>query len=185
MRETARETARAQEAWADYAAQNVSLAALAASYQERAARGERVPTTLLSTLKSWSAAFRWQERLEEVAQERIRVIMTSGLALAHERVAREKQVEQMLFDEVMDESKRWVSEPKWMGGVEGHAVDLVRFNHRLVEQWRGLHKDLAEETGGRKHVVEHQGRDGGPIEIKPVDYRTAVGPLLTDDHEPS
>lgn len=28
--------------------------------------------------------------------------------------------------------------------------------------------------------IEHVGSDGGPIQIKPIDYRQAVAPLLTD-----
>lgn len=178
------ETARAQEAFADYSSMNISLDGLATRYRERRAAGERVPTVFRSTLARWSAAFGWQDRLAEMAQARITAIMSTGMAVVHERVEREKRVEELLFGEVMDDAKRWLPDVKQIGqGESAERVDIVRFNHRLVEQWRGLHKDLAEETGGRKRTIEHTGAGGGPIQIKPVDYRTAAAPLFTDTED--
>lgn len=126
------------------------------------------PTRRLKTLKDWSSKFGWQVRAElyDAETERqkteyARQIMQSGLALAHERVQRLKEIAELLETEILTRHDGqlvniWLPDVKTVGsGETAERVDLVRFNHQLLEQWRGLLDDLAKEVGGRRIKTEN------------------------------
>lgn len=126
------------------------------------------PTKRLKTLKDWSAGYGWQERAalydaenERQKTEYARQIMQTGLALAHERAERLKDMAALLETEILTRKDGhlvnvWLPDVKQVGSGEfAERVDLVRFNHQLIEQWRGLLDDLARETGGRRLKTEN------------------------------
>jgi hypothetical protein len=137
-----------------------------------------VPTVQLSTLKAWSSAFGWQDRLDDIvrreteraeaeAAEEIRKEMTTGLAAPHERTRLLKHIVSTLSQEFDEPEKLWLPDVKQIGsGEDAERVDIVRFNGSLVEQLRGGLDDLAKETGGRIRKAELSGPNGGEIPIK-------------------
>jgi len=182
-----RETPRAQQAWADYLALGPgrSLAGLLERYQNAP---KASPTTRLATLKAWSVAYGWQARLSEIADREAREaeereaayrreIMDSGYALIHERIQSMKRLADVLFAELTEEgenNRRWLPDVKQIGsGEHAERVDILRFNHQEVEQFRGLLDDIAKELGARKDVHLHQGDAERPITIRTI---TAVLP---------
>jgi hypothetical protein len=162
-----RETARAKAAWADYLAlgPDRSLEKLAERYRSVA---EVVPTRRLNTLKAWSAAFGWQARLEEIADQAAREaeekqaayrreILETGFAAAHERVKALKDLAVILEDELHEDDKRWVQDVKQIGGGENaREVFVEKFNAAEVEQFRGLLDDIAKEKGERRQQHDHK-----------------------------
>lgn len=124
---------------------------------------ETPPSRRLKTLKDWSVAYGWQGRAtwydaetERQKTEYARHVMTSGLAQAHERVVRLKDMADLLEAEIMTRQNGqlvnvWLADVKTVGsGETAERVDLVRFNHQLIEQWRGVLDDLAKEIGHRR-----------------------------------
>jgi len=146
-----------------------SLARLLEIYRQRGQVGaETCPTKRLNSLKEWSASFGWQERAarydaetERQKTEYARQVMTTGLAQAHERAERLKAMADLLEAEILTRkagllANIWLADVKTVGsGETAERVDLVRFNHQLIEQWRGLLDDLAKETGGRRLKTEN------------------------------
>lgn len=165
-----RESARAQQAWADYLAMGDgrSLEALVNRYQTVKADGGSAPTTRLPTLADWSRHHDWQGRLKRLAQEqsdriaaemevRRREIMGAGLALDFERVAVLGRLATRLLDELerADDNRLWVDDVKQIGGGDrAERVPIERFNQGEVAELRGLLDDLAKETGGRLKKVD-------------------------------
>ncbi len=189
------ESVKARQAWADFVAMGPerSIRTLHAQYTERGQSGGEAgaPTRRRSTLDTWAARFGWQVRLQVIADGEaavataaqatyIRGILEANFGLAHERVKALNELADVLLDELRDPSKRWVTEPKWIGSVEnGRMVELERFNHQEFEQFRGLLDDIAKEVGGRVRKAEVTGHASGPIEIRhTVDDTSAL--LLAD-----
>lgn len=182
-----RESARAQQAWADYLAMGDgrSLEALVNRYQTVKADGGSAPTTRLPTLADWSRHHDWQGRLKRLAQEqsdriaaemevRRREIMGAGLALDFERVA----VLGDLARSLLDDYQLWVDDVKL--AANGDQVAVKRFNDAELRELRGLLDDLAKETGGRRKSVDVT--SGG--EALPVIIRTITA-VLPPKPEPS
>lgn len=55
--------------------------------------------------------------------------------------------------------------------LEGSTPELIFFL-----KTRGRHRGYTE-----RHEIEHRGKDGGPIQIQAVDYRTVIAPLAPED----
>lgn len=191
-----RETSRAQAAWADYLAmgEERSLAKLAANYHQSFPK--RSPLAILRQLKTWSAEFGWQARLEAIAAqavadakaaeaERRRQILESGFALDHERVAVLKELTETLVAELRGD-RLWLKDKKSIVtgqepilNEDGTAVigrastyevfDLEKPNQAWVQQVRGLLDDIAQETGGRVRKTQLTGKDDGPVEVEVKD----------------
>lgn len=154
----------------------------------RAARAERAVKSIQRQMRktpgSWSRAYalwRWRERAEawdtcvaaqvaaEAEAERLR-IMSSGFALAHNRVKALNALADLLFGEANIYDRRWLPDVKAIGsGRDGtfEKVDVVHFNAGLLEQLRGALDDLAKETGGRVRSVDLTS-GGQQIEIREV-----------------
>ncbi len=93
--------------------------------------------------------------------------MEAGYALAHERAKALQELAAILFCEITDKEYRWPRDVKIVGRGEAmQAVDVVRFNHHEVEQFRGILDDIAKELGERRHRQEHSGLGGGPIQYE-------------------
>jgi hypothetical protein len=166
----AKETPRARQAWADYLAMGPdrSLARLHTLYvkrgQKRGASG--APTKRMSQLEAWSSKFGWQDRLRSLADQqvaaaeqaervRIRMIMETGFAQAHERVAVLKELADCLLTDLRDPEKRWLRDIKGIGhGDNWTQIEIDRFNAGELEQLRALLDDIAKETGGRPKTVK-------------------------------
>lgn len=155
-----------------------------AELQRRYSRTQQnsAPTTYLNTLQRWSADYAWQDRAEAYdtgieAQKTAYAesIMRSGLALAHERVFFLKELVHSLAEQIWDEDggmvegKVWLRDIKIIGsGKDARELTVKRFNHHLIEQFRGALDDIAKETGGRKAILEHSGPGGKPIQTEDV-----------------
>jgi hypothetical protein len=159
------EPPRARQAWADYLALGPgrSLEKLAAQYHSRTVS---VPTRQLSRLKTWSATFGWQLRLQAIADQEAaaaaereaayrRAILEDGYGLAHERVALLKRLATKLEAELLEGGRLWVTDVKSVGyGPLAQIVDVERFNVAEVEQLRGLLDDIAREKSERARKVD-------------------------------
>lgn len=140
----------------------------------------RKPATVLVLLKRWSAAFDWQGRIGRLARqqqldaefaerERVRQILSSGLALPHERIERLSRIARLLEVDLTGD-KLWLEDFKSIGNV---AVPIERPNAAWVSQYRGLLDDIAKEVGQRKPKDEEQAKGGG------ADERAVA--LMSDD----
>ncbi len=118
---------------------------------------DAVPTVSNTTLYSWSWDFEWFKRAElydaRVDKDKTdlaRESMNTGLAMPHLRVDKLKMLAAKLEQEIYREGRLWLPDVKQIGmGKNATRVELIRFNGALVEQYRGVLSDLAEETGGR------------------------------------
>lgn len=148
------------------------------------------PLASNNTLRRYSTHFGWMKRAEkydgrleaaknEVAAKRAEEIMNTGIALAHERMAKLQRLEAFLEEQLYHEDpdrpeyfrhdKLWLLDVKIVGqGESARAEKVFRFNDRLIDQYRGVHDDAAKEVGGRKQMLEHSGPAGGPIPFREV-----------------
>lgn len=170
-----------------------SLYKLAAAYQATEPDQPAPPTTSLSTLKTWSADWRWAARVEAYdaqleAEKTLRkqLALESGLALGYERVLALRELAGLLSEQLYERTEDghlfnlWLADVKQIGsGDDAERVDLVRFNAPLIAQLRGVLEDLASETGGRQQRVEHSTKDGQPLPITFIQ----VGPAAEPDHD--
>lgn len=143
-----------------------SLVALLEQYRRN--EENQAPTRSKGTLWGWSARYDWAGRAatydqaaEDAKTARARAIMASGLALAHERVAKLQELAAFLERQLYEKSAAgvyhnvWLPDVKQIGsGKDAERVDLERFNQGLISEYRATLDDLAKETGGRKQ--EHQ-----------------------------
>ena len=148
------------------------------------------PTDKWSTLTTWSVRFDWVDRAAEydaaTEDEKNTLrdrIMNEGLALEYERVRKLKDAAEFLEEQMYETDAEgnyinvWCPDEKMIGtGDAAQPVVITRFNAALFQQWRGIHDDLAKETGGRRQKTEITGKDGGPIEVNAYtdEQRTAT-----------
>lgn len=137
--------------------------------REETGGNRRVDPTLEADLPkeapgSWYDAakqFRWEERAgawdkhqitlveQNIAAERALVLGT-GHALMHQRVATLKALAEQLYAMTKDPAKVWVHDVKAIGnGPDAERVDLVQFNSALYHELRATLDDLAKEQGER------------------------------------
>lgn len=161
-----------------------SLVALWQQYRETPPN--TVPTRSLHTLNKWAPRYDWAGRAglydqaaEDAKTIRSQEIMATGLALAHERVAKLQQLaaflEAQLYERGTDGVYHnvWVPDVKQIGsGKDAERVDLERFNQGLISEYRATLDDLAKETGGRKQTHELSGPGGGPLTVQTVEELT-------------
>ena len=159
--------------------------------QYRKSEQNLAPTRSQGTLWGWSARFGWQERaaaydarLEADKDARTAEIMQSGLAVAHERVVKLKDLAGFLEGQLYEQGEDgvyhnvWLPDVKQIGsGLDAERVDIERFNAPIIEQYRGTLDDLAKETGGRKERHEVTGADGAPL----VDVDAVIAALRKAD----
>lgn len=203
------ESPRAAEAYAEYVAlgPDRSLAKLAALRAER--RGELGKSSaIVRQLEKWSVEHGWQERLaalvaaqvaavEAAEAERVRAIMETGYALAHERVDLLKELTGKLVEDLRGE-RLWLPDRKSIvvgqtavtnaddtaviGRVNEYEVlDIERPNSAWLDQVRGLLDDIAQEVGGRVRTTKTEltGKDGDPVAVAVADT-TPVAQRLAD-----
>jgi hypothetical protein len=109
-------------------------------------------------------------QLEEIKESGEADALTIGLALKEERVKALKQLADKMFDELLQDPKKW-----WLPQVKGigqgdnfERVDYFEFNKGELESFRGVLDDIAAEVGDR---------------IKRVDATSGGNPLQTASPE--
>ena len=133
-----------------------SLRRLIAQYEEKTTQGDGVPTVRLSTLEHWCKSYAWVLRASAYDQEReaeksaiAAHVLRTGYANVHERVGLLDTLTRRLMDE-MNDGALFLRRTKGIGyGEQYERIEERMYNHPLVDNIRGLLKDLAEETGGR------------------------------------
>ncbi len=197
-----RESKRANQAVRDYLLMGParSLRKLLASYQG----DENAPTHSWAQLSFLSVKFDWvarSEQFDKLQQDKARAeyearrveIMSTGLALEHERVEVLKRLHEKLNGYLSDENLVWLRDTKAIRtgshievGENGkmavagdyQVIDTITFNAALIGKVLETVDALAAETGGRVRKTELTGKNGGPI-------RTADSPvnlgLLSDE----
>lgn len=142
-------------------------------------KGQKPPTRSYGTLQSWSCRFRWSRRAEkyDIQYDEYKTSMSeaaleTGVALVWERVNRLKLLEEKLLDLIFgneeegQEAKLFLEDWKQTGsGLDAEVHQLERFNAPLVDQYRKILDDLAQETGGRKKALP-TGSEDDPIVVK-------------------
>lgn len=142
-------------------------------------RGQIPPTRSYGTLQAWSHKFGWTERgkiydaqYDEYKTTLAEAALETGTALIWERVQRLKMLEEKLLDLVFGneqeniEAKLFLEDWKQTGSGEFSELHrLERFNSSLVDQYRKVLSDLADETGGRKKASD-RGSEDEPIVVK-------------------
>lgn len=140
------------------------------------------PTQSYGTLKVWSSKFNWEERAddfdaswEERKTEEHNAEFNHGLALDYERVRKLKRLAAFLESQIYEQGvdgvyhNVWLPDVKQIGGGEyAERVDIERFNGSLIQQYRDVLDDIAEEVGGRVKKQEVTGADGGAIQFEDV-----------------
>jgi hypothetical protein len=110
--------------------------------------------------KAWQWVDRaqaWDKYLLDMANrqkeaERM-AVLADGFGLDHLRVEALKKLAQQLEQWTQENDKVWLPDVKSIGmGKDAERIDLVRFNAALIEQFRGLLSDIADETGGRQRI---------------------------------
>ncbi len=144
-------------------------------------KGQEPPTRSYGTLQTWSYKHLWTKRAAsyDVQYDEYKTAMSqsaleTGVALVWERVNRLKMLEEKLLDLIFgneqegQEAKLFLEDWKQTGSGEfAETHKLERFNSTLVDQYRKILDDLAQETGGRKKAGA-QGFDEDPIVVKVV-----------------
>lgn len=136
---------------------------------------DTAPTFQRKTLENWSVKFGWVARaeeydlrIEEERNARYDELMSTGLAVDAERVAKLKKLFKLLEadlyakNEAGDFINLWLEDIRSVGG--GEYVNVVKYNAALISDIRGLLDDLAKETGGRKARTDITSGDE-PIEV--------------------
>lgn len=152
------------------------------------------PTKSSNTMKKWSLAFAWVERVnrwDELERARAQAnyearraeIMQTGLALDYERVVKLKRVCEQLDGYLAQSEKVWLPDVKSIrvgSSLEAtpdgktreigeyERVELVHFNSALFSQLLAALEALAAETGGRIKRSELTGKDGGPLSLTEI-----------------
>lgn len=203
------ETVRAIQACNDYLRMGPgrSLGKLLAKYAKT--NKNQPPTDSIATLKEWSAAFDWQERVAaydadrdtEKTEKRRREFET-GLAQDVERIRKLKRLARFLEDQIYEEddpnavvivgsSESGATEVAissspypnvWLRDAKTVAkkrVDIFRFNSAIISEYRGVLDDLAKETGGRKTVVT--GDKDSPLQVE-VTVKSMIEKVYGDDN---
>ncbi len=155
--ETARwwvlETTKARMAFNDYLAMgdDRSLEKLCQEYQSRTGKA---PTRQLSRLKRWSADFKWQERLAEIAERERAAIQAEGIANRQNRIDSYNdtlaRLEQIIRERAADAQ---------MVGVAGGETGLLVAEPMLVKVYDSGDKD---------------GDTLKPIKLSQIEYKYAL-----------
>lgn len=130
---------------------------LAMIYDEQ----EAPPTKSWASLQAWSSRFDWFHRAEmydaeiEMGRNEIaEAALYSGFALPYKRVEALKRLAARLQEELAVESNLWLRDYRMLGrGRDATFAKIRRFNASLIEQFRGVLADIAEETGGRQKTL--------------------------------
>lgn len=150
---------------------------------------DALPTRSLATLKHWAARYGWTARgerydaqLEEEKNARAQAIMSEGLALAYERVAKLHELAEFLEAQLYETGEDgvyhnvWVPDVKQIGnGQWAERVDIERFNSSLISEYRAALDDLAKETGGRAQKVDQRNENSGEVTVRVVYDRSEDG----------
>src|SRR6266567_4153219 len=111
---------------------------------------------------------RRESELSKLEQEEITRILTSGYALMHRRVEALNELANILQEEALDSSKRWLPDVKTVGfGPDAERVDLVQFNADLIKEFRATFADLASELGQRvkKSEIDARVENSGNVAV--------------------
>lgn len=130
------------------------------------------PTKHIATLKDWSTKFNWVERAaafdatwEQRKSEERQAVLDYGLALDYERVTKLKRLADFLEMQLYETNNDgvyhnvWVPDVKVVGrGDDAEVVDIERFNGAILHEYRAVLDDIAKEVGGRKKILQHNGK---------------------------
>ena len=136
--------------------------------QVEAEPGYRPPSLSKITMTVWSGKHDWAERaatydVQVDAEKTVRRerIISTGLALVEERLARLIRVADMLEGELFAQAANgslpnlWVADVKQIGsGKNTKRVDIVRYNGSIVDSYRNTLGDIAAEMGHRVRGVD-------------------------------
>ncbi len=140
---------------------------------------DKPPTKSYNVLQNWSQKFDWPTRATyyNKAYDAYKTTMTSaaletGVALTFERVLKLKRLESLLLtmitggDAGPNASQLWLDDVKQTGsGKTAEVHTLQRFNSALVDQYRKILDDIAQETGGRQKGKQRGTKDA-PLVLK-------------------
>ena len=149
-----------------------SLVGLLLIYQSKGYVGNP-PTTAIQTLKTWSSRYSWSRRAgafdtnEDTKRTEDREAeLAEGLSNDYYRVNKLKRLSAFLEDQIYEQDEEgrfvnvWVKETKVHGGI---TADMLKFNHQILTQFRGVLNDIADEVGGR--VKKSERRSDGTQQI--------------------
>ena len=121
------------------------------------------PTRSMLSLRQWSSRYQWPQRVaafDEIENREVQAkyhfernaILRSGVALEHERVEYLGALYKRLSSFIQSEDVFWTKHVKAVNLGQGQVerYEWRRFNGDLVRYLRGLLRDIAHETGGRK-----------------------------------
>jgi hypothetical protein len=126
------------------------------------------PSLSKVTMTQWSGKHDWTERaamydkqVDDEKTERAEQLITTGLALVEERLAKLYALSEMLEEELYARaddgtlSNLWLKDVKQIGsGKNAERVDIRRFNPAIVSQFRDALADIAAEMGHRVRGVD-------------------------------
>lgn len=125
---------------------------LSAAHRQEVAKSRKKSQYLPGSWRDAAKQWQWKERAEVWDAQRredleceVDQVLSEGLALMHERVRSLKKRADKI-DKLLDKEKKPSS--------------------YLVEQWRGLLADIADEVGQRIKTTKQEltGKDGGPMQ---------------------
>lgn len=154
-----------------------SLSVLIDRYQLIPIDTNKPPTLSRQTLKQWSAKFDWpsraaifdadfQSRKDAIAEKKREEILNHPLANNYGRI--EALIN--LFDQHQAELKDGIYSIETSIDKNGIEHERDVYSRDMITHFRGLLKDLAEETGGRIKKQEITGKDGGPVKVNAINF---------------
>lgn len=157
-----RETNKARQAFEDYFGMGAgrSLRALHEIYcvQKNTEGSPIPPTARLPTLKKWSSAHGWQDRVarreKEIAEAKYAAIVEGSIEAGYAYWP--KRVEDL------DELARTMYRNLRAAGGPSRFLGALK-------EYRALLDDIASEMGERVKRTEVSGPDAGPIEVKDIE----------------
>jgi hypothetical protein len=166
------ETANAKRAFMDYLAMGAtrSVPKLLKIYRSPPytdSKGDNPPPARQKkTLYAWSSAYNWVERVKQVSDQQLEVILKEqrrALAAAYqerlaqpaERIKTLNQIAEMIVDYLTEHSLMTTTVKQVGAGKNTRMVEESKMDVAAIQALRGLLDDLARETGGRPKNVKH------------------------------
>lgn len=145
--------------------------------QECIERNLPVPAYPSGAWRRAEEVWEWKKRADAydrhmIAQARAaydaqrREILSTGLALQHERVSLLKEMAAQLNSFRNNPDLLWLRQTKQVGGGRNtQIIEETVFNAPIVRELRGVLDDIAKEVGGRVVKQELTGKDGTALQV--------------------
>ena len=145
--------------------------------QECLDRNLPVPTYPSGAWRRAETEWQWKKRADAydkhmIAQARAAYdaqrheILSTGLALQHERVQLLKDMASQLNSFRNNPDLLWLKQSKQVGGGRNtQIIEETVFNAPIVRELRGVLDDIAKEVGGRVAKTELTGKDGTALQV--------------------